>query len=158
MLKILVIIREKYIYFFHSNSGKVLGSNKNFGKTLGKVKYKTDVNPVIINTTTYLLCLCSVICKMMASLYTIKIALLRNRLLSLINHHSTDSHFGSVKRYFVWHGRKVGPCPWTPRTSGKPGTLSNLRSHGPPGPLDPRTPWQLRTSGTLGNYLYRLKF
>ena len=73
--------------------------------------------------------ICSVICKMMASLYTIKIALLRNRLLSLINHHSTDSHFGSVKRYFVWHSRKVGPCPWTPERLGPPGPPEN------PGPL-----------------------
>lgn len=100
-----------------------------FWENFGKSKIQNWCQPVIINTTTYSLCLCSVICKIMASLYTMKIALLRNRLLSLIKHHSTDSHFGSVKRYFVWHGRKVGPCTWTPERLGPPGPPEN------PGPL-----------------------
>ena len=59
------------------------------------------------------------------------------------------------------HGRKVGPSPETPGHPGPLGppiTSGCHGSSGPPGPLDPRTPWDLRASGTLGNYLYRLKF
>ena len=41
----------------------------------------------------------------------------------------------------------------------EPGTLSTSGSHGlpgTPGPLVPWNPWDLRTSGPLRNYLYRL--
>ena len=65
---------------------------------------------------------------------------------------------------FQGHGRKVGLSPGTPGTFGTPKTLGPpvpqdyIDPPEPPGPLDPRTPWDLKISEPLGNYLYRLKF
>ena len=59
------------------------------------------------------------------------------------------------------HGRKVGPSSGTPGPS-EPRDLWNSRD--PRDPWEPqylRIPWilwDLRTSGSSGNYLYRLKF
>ena len=41
---------------------------------------------------------------------------------------------------------------WGPRNPWDPKTLSTSRT------CEPSDPWDLRTSGPLGNYLYRLKF
>ena len=62
------------------------------------------------------------------------------------------------------HGRKVGPSSGTPGPS-EPRDLWNSRD--PRDPWEPQYPgilripwilWDLRTSGSSGNYLYRLKF
>ena len=60
-----------------------------------------------------------------------------------------------------WHGRKMGLSPGTPGPPGPPTPLGLPGPSGPPvpqDPMDPRTLWDLRTSGPLINYLYRLKF
>ena len=45
--KILPMIKEKHILFSFELTEKVLENNKNSGKTQGKLKYKTAVNPAV---------------------------------------------------------------------------------------------------------------
>ena len=41
------MIKEKHILFSFELTEKVLENNKNSGKTQGKLKYKTAVNPAV---------------------------------------------------------------------------------------------------------------